>query len=84
MNFTYRIVEDDGCFVAECLESDAQGEGKTQNAAVESLRSALSERMFRPDAIAPPDVDTTEPIHLSMAAPGAGRPEMDPSGPGEA
>ncbi len=64
MKFTYRILEDGGSFVAECLESDAQGEGKTADDAVASLRASLRERMFRPDAVAPPSERTTSAIEL--------------------
>lgn len=82
MNFTYRIVEDDGRFVAECVESEAQGEGKTVDDAVASLKESLHVRMFRPDAIAPPEQEPHEKIVLRLATEAHERP--DPSGPGEA
>jgi hypothetical protein len=51
-------------FLAECVESDAAGEGPTANEAIACLRSALEERMFRPDAVAPPPQETTGTIEL--------------------
>ena len=54
MKFTYQLIEDGSGWVAECIESDTAGTGKTSGEAVESLRASLEERMFRPDAIAPP------------------------------
>lgn len=58
MRFSYRLVRDQRGFLAECIETEAAGEGKTAPAAVESLRGLLQERMFRPDAVAPP----SEPV----------------------
>ena len=64
MKFSYRLIEDRGSFVAECLEADAEGEGKTEKEAIESLRKALEEHMYRPDAVAPPPNPTEPPIDL--------------------
>jgi hypothetical protein len=50
LRFSYRLIKDANGFVAECIESDAVGEGKTSAAAIESLRMALKERMFRPES----------------------------------
>lgn len=57
MRFTYRLIRDQGGYLAECIEAEAAGEGKTAPAAVESLRGLLHERMFRPDAVAPPSTE---------------------------
>jgi len=54
MRFSYRLIRDQRGYLAECIEAEAAGEGKTAQAAVESLRGLLHERMFRPDAVAPP------------------------------
>jgi hypothetical protein len=54
MKFTYRLIKDANGYLAECVESDVAGEGKSSKEAVESLRTALEERMLRPDAVAPP------------------------------
>jgi hypothetical protein len=68
MRFTYRLIRDKEGFVAECVESEAAGEGKTAKDAVESLRAALEERMFRPDAVAPPSQPAAAPqIELVLA-----------------
>lgn len=83
MKFTYRLIQDGVAFVAECVESDAQGEGKSPREAIASLHTALEERMFRPDAVAPPEIAPTSSIELTLAAPDA--PDAatnDPSGPG--
>jgi hypothetical protein len=68
MRLTYRLVREGPGFLAECLESDAAGEGPTEAAAVESLRRALAERMLRPDAVAPPPTPTETTIELVRVA----------------
>jgi hypothetical protein len=67
MRFTYRITREPGGYVAECVETDAAGEGKTVEAAVACLRTSLEERMFRPDAVAPPEAAARAPIELVPA-----------------
>lgn len=66
MKFTYRLIERSGTFTAECVEADAVGEGETRVKAIESLRLALEERMFRPDAVAPPPRSDESPIELEL------------------
>lgn len=85
MKFTYRLVNDAGGWIAECVEADAMGEGKTEQDAVASLRSALEERMFRPDAVAPPASQPHPAIDLSPAssAPSSERRSLDLGGPGD-
>jgi hypothetical protein len=80
MRFTYRITRDAGVYVAECVETDAAGEGRSVDAAVQSLRTSLEERMFRPDAVAPPATASRAPIELLPAT----TEEPDLSGPGDA
>ena len=88
MRFTYKIVHERGGVVAECLEVDAMGEGGTEAAAVAALKSSLEERMFRPDAVAPPQEESSCSIDLvavdvtacaPMASPDPGRQEDVPS-----
>ncbi len=67
MRFTYRLIRHRNGCIAECMESEAAGEGRTAKEAVESLRIALAERMFRPDAIAPPAEPTESAIELVLA-----------------
>lgn len=67
MRFTYRLVRQQGVFLAECMESEAIGEGRTETDAVESLRRSLEERMFRPDAVAPPPEPMRMTIELVLA-----------------
>ncbi len=64
MRFAYRVVVDDESVVAECLDADVEGEGKTESEAVESLRKALEEHLTRPDAVAPPSKAPREKIDL--------------------
>ena len=85
MKFSYRLVRDRNGFLAECVESEAAGEGKTAKEAVESLRKSLEERMFRPDAVAPPSRPTEGEIELVLAEDGATeRRSLDLGGPGDA
>ena len=41
MKFTYRLQKEQSGWLAECVESDAMGEGKTEMEAVASLRESL-------------------------------------------
>jgi hypothetical protein len=85
MRFSYRLIKDKSGIVAECVESEAAGEGKTEREAVNSLRNALAERMFRPDAVAPPSKPEAEPaIELVLADENAERKSLDLGGPGDA
>lgn len=83
MNLTYKLVHDGDRWLAECVESNAAGEGTTEGEAVKSLEKALRENMFRPDAIAPPPhpEQETTPIVLTLARDDAA---PEPSGPGDA
>ncbi len=66
MRFTYRLIKDASGYLAECIESEVAGEGKTPRVAIESLRGALHERMFRADAIAPPETIVESVIELVL------------------
>jgi hypothetical protein len=83
MRFTYRLVRDAGGWLAECVESEVAGEGKSSKEAGASLRRALEERMFRPDAVAPPPEAEHEPIELELASEAPAHDSLDYSGPGE-
>jgi hypothetical protein len=69
VHFTYRLERDDedGQFWAECVELDIAGEGSDEKAAVDSLRELLEERLYRPDAVAPPAAEPLMRIELSRA-----------------
>jgi|GEM_PF-2607441 len=67
MKLTYRLVKDASGWLAECVETEAAGEGKSSKEAVESLRQLLEERMFRPDAVAPPPETESARIELELA-----------------
>jgi hypothetical protein len=83
MKFTYRLVKDASGWLAECVESEAAGEGKTSKEAVESLRASLEERMFRPDAVAPPAETEHSNIELELASEASKTPKsIDLGGPG--
>ncbi len=87
MKFTYRLIRDKGGFVAECIEAEAAGDGRTAKDAVESLRLALEERMFRPDAVAPPSEPAESVIELVLAdergSASSERGSLDLGGPGD-
>lgn len=64
MKLSYRLRQTRGsapCWVAECLEAEAIGEGTTEHEAIASLEAALRERLLRPDAVAPPSRPTPAP-----------------------
>ena len=82
MKFTYRLIKDANGYLAECVESDAAGEGKSSKEAVESLRTSLEERMFRPDAVAPPAAEPHATIELELASDNTSPNSIDPGGPG--
>ena len=89
MRFSYRLLRDARGHVAECVESDAAGEGKSEEEAVASLRTSLEERMFRPDAVAPPARPTDETIELVLVdereeSRHEKEKEIDLGGPGDA
>ncbi|OJY25000.1 MAG: hypothetical protein BGO98_08295 [Myxococcales bacterium 68-20] len=86
MTFSYRLIRDKSGFVAECVESEAAGEGKTAKDAVDALRRSLEERMFRPDAVAPPSHPAEETIELVLADESSSgeRRSLDLGGPGDA
>ena len=83
MRFSYRLIKDANGYVAECVETDAVGEGKTSSAAIGSLKTALEERMFRPDAVAPPAKQPDEEIELVLAESEPERRSLDLGGPGD-
>ena len=87
MKLHYRLIKDANGFLAECGESDAMGEGKTAKDAVASLKTLLEERMFRPDAVAPPPETKDANIELVLADDRGDRRdvdrEIDYGGPGE-
>ena len=81
MKFTYRLIKDANGWLAECVESDAAGEGKTSAEAIRALKTSLEERMFRPDAVAPPSRPEPSAIELELANDTSTR-TVEPSGPG--
>lgn len=87
MKLHYRLIKDANGFVAECVESDAMGEGKTSKEALASLEKSLRERMLRPDAVAPPPENEDVKIELVLADDRGDRREVgrevDYGGPGE-
>jgi hypothetical protein len=81
MKFTYHLIKDANGYVAQCVEAEAAGEGKSSKEAVASLRVSLEERMFRPDAVAPPPETPHSAIELELASEKAPK-SLDLSGPG--
>ena len=71
VRFSYRLVRDARGYTAECVESEVAGEGTSADEAVASLKKSLEERMFRPDAVAPPAQPTGETIELVLADDGS-------------
>jgi hypothetical protein len=54
MKYTARIVESKFGYFAQCVEVEALGEGATPEAAVESLRAELQDRLDPVEGVAPP------------------------------
>lgn len=78
MRFSYRLIKDARGFMAECIEVDVAGEGKSVRDAVESLRGSLLERMSRADAIAPPAEGIVPIIDLVLTEDGqSDKPAID-------
>lgn len=82
MKFTYRINKEGSGWLAECVECDAMGEGKTPGDALLSLHASLEERMLRPDAIAPPAEEARATIELEPALEKTSSDSLDLGGPG--
>ena len=82
MKFTYRLQKEATGWLAECVESDAMGEGTTERDAVQSLRTSLEERMLRPDAVAPPAEQISASIELELTNEKTPRDSLDLGGPG--
>jgi len=82
MKFTYRLQKEATGWLAECVESDAMGEGTTERDAVQSLRTSLEEHMLRPDAVAPPSEAISASIELELASEKTTRDSLDLGGPG--
>lgn len=82
MKLTYRLQKTASGWYAECVESDAAGEGATEEEALQSLRTSIEERMFRPDAVAPPPEIERSVVELELAAEPATRDSLDLGGPG--
>ena len=81
MKFTYHLIRAACGYAAECVESEAVGEGKTPEQALESLRASLEEQMFRPNAVAPPPEAPPSAIELELANERP-RDSLDLGGPG--
>lgn len=64
MKLHYRLEKDERGYFAECVESDAMGDGATPEEAIGALRAVLEERMCRPDAVAPPA--EAEEVHIEL------------------
>jgi hypothetical protein len=76
-----RAVE--GGYVAECLDLEGSGEGKTQDQALASLRRSIEEREV-PEAVAPPEETRAPPIEIVVVdEPPARESPRDPTGPGD-
>jgi hypothetical protein len=82
MRFSSRLIRDKSGYVAECVECDAAGEGRSAKDAVDALRKSLEERMFRPDAVAPPSRSAEVTIDLVLAG-DSPRGSLDLGGPGD-
>ena len=74
MRFSYRLIKDARGYLAECIEAEAAGEGKSVRDAVESLRASLKERMSRADAVAPPSSPFEAEIELVLTEDGQSEP----------
>jgi hypothetical protein len=72
MTFTYHVSHVGAEYTAECVEIEAMGVGPTLEAAVESLRKLIAERVRRPEAVGPPSrppVDAIELVRTATSSP---------------
>lgn len=84
MRVTATLREVDGQVLAECEEYDEQAEGTTAAGALAALRVALFERLFRPEAVAPPPRTDDTDIEIVVVAATLDSGDHGPNGPGEA
>ena len=69
VRYTYRLETTGEGIYAQCVEVDAEGEGKTRVEAVESLREALRDLLESTEAVAPPSLPGRHHIVLVEADP---------------
>jgi hypothetical protein len=67
MKFVATMSEEDGRFIATCLEVDIAGEGSTKELALESLRRELDLYLHQSSAVAPPSHPDIEPVEVVLA-----------------
>jgi len=58
--FTASIWQEDGWFVAQCVEVDVASQGKTEDEALENLRDALELHFTPPVATVAPQIRSLE------------------------
>jgi hypothetical protein len=68
--------------VVSCVEMNLAADGPTHAKALEALRTAMAERLSRPEAVAPPSHPT--PVQIELRPATADDEPTDPQGPGEA
>ena len=58
--FTASILQEDGWFVAQCIEVDVASQGKTEDEALDNLRDALELHFTSPVASVSPQIRSLE------------------------
>lgn len=64
MRYTARLNRTSSGFVAQCVETEALGEGSTKEGALQSLRTELEDQLSHVEGMAPPPEPTTISVDL--------------------
>jgi hypothetical protein len=62
MRYTAKLTRNSSGYSAQCVEIEATGEGETRQAAIESLRAELHDRLDHVEGVAPP----SQPIPTAL------------------
>jgi hypothetical protein len=82
MRYTAKLTRSRSGYCAQCIEIEATGEGETPQAAVESLRAELHDRLDHVEGVAPPSQPTPTVLEIVVLEPSETT-EAAPSGPGD-
>jgi hypothetical protein len=82
MRYTAKLTRSPSGYCAQCIEIEATGEGGTPQAAVESLRAELHDRLDHVEGVAPPSQPIPTVLEIVVLE-AFETTEAAPSGPGD-